>query len=72
MDRYKNLGNDSGISYYQIEDESISIWFKGNSKIYSYSYIRAGQAHVENMKQLAANGRGLNSYINRYVKHLYD
>lgn len=32
----------------------------------------AGITHVNNMRILAARGSGLNSYINRNVKFLYD
>lgn len=71
MEKYKNLGRDSGVQYYQIEDTSIKVKFD-SSKTYSYSYKKAGKSHVENMKKLAAKGIGLNSYINKYVKNLYD
>jgi len=71
MEHYSNNGGDSGISNYQIEDTRIIVWFKGG-KAYSYSYSRAGQTHVENMKRLALGGTGLNEYINKYVKYLYD
>ena len=36
-----------------------------NSVIYRYSYIKTGQAHVEEMKRLAIVGEGLNSYIGK-------
>jgi len=71
MERYLNRGGNSGVTFYQIEDIRIIVWFKGG-KNYSYSYSRAGQTHVENMKRHALNGSGLNEYINKYVKYLYD
>jgi hypothetical protein len=71
MERYKNLGRDSRVHYYQIEDTSIEVKFD-SSKPYTYSYKKAGKSHVENMKILATRGSGLNSYINKYVKNLYD
>lgn len=72
MERYRNSGGDSGVSSFEIGTDYILVKFSGNSRIYSYSYRKAGQHHVENMKRLARSGSGLNSYINRYVKNLYD
>lgn len=43
----------------------IEVRFFGNPVIYRYSYIKTGQAHVEEMKRLAIVGEGLNSYIGK-------
>lgn len=72
MERYKNSGGDSGVSSYEIGSNYITVKFSGNIRAYRYSYRKAGQYHVEAMKRLAQSGSGLNSYINRYVKNLYD
>lgn len=72
MERYMNRSGDSGVSGYEIGFDYISVRFSGNSRIYTYSYRRAGNMHVENMKRLAQSGSGLNTYINKYVKNLYD
>jgi len=72
MERYRNSGGDSGISSYEIGDDFIIVKFTGTFRTYRYSYRKAGQHHVENMKRLARDGSGLNGYINRYVKYLYD
>lgn len=72
MERYRNSGGDSGVSTYEIGTDYIAVKFSGTAKVYTYSYRKAGRMHVENMKRLAQSGSGLNSYINRYVKHLYD
>jgi len=71
MEDYLNLGGGSGISRYELNKTSISVEFS-SGKIYSYSYNIAGEIHVENMKQLAQNGKGLNSYIMKNVKDKYD
>lgn len=62
----------SGISSYEIGDEYIRVRFSKKGDVFTYSYNRAGHTHVENMKELAKRGRGLNTYINQYVKNLYD
>lgn len=72
MERYRNIGGDSGISAYEIGTDYIKVKFSGTFRTYTYSYRKAGSSHVENMKRLAQSGSGLNSYINRYVKNLYD
>ena len=72
MERYKNIDGDSGVSYYEIGDNYINVKFHGTIKTYTYSYRKAGRNHVEQMKILARRGEGLNSYINRFVKYLYD
>jgi hypothetical protein len=72
MERYKNLGGDSGVVSYEISDTSIKVKFKTTSKAYVYSYVRPGQLHVEKMKELAVAGHGLQSYINRHRGAGYD
>lgn len=72
MEKYRNAGGDSGVSSFEIGSDHILVQFSGSARIYRYSFRKAGQHHVENMKSLARNGSGLNSYINRYVKNLYD
>lgn len=72
MERYRNSGGDSGVSGYEIGSDYILVKFSGTIKAYRYSYRKAGHNHVENMKQLAQSGSGLNSYINKYAKNLYD
>ena len=72
METYNNTGNDSGVSAYEIGSDYIRVQFSGSTRNYTYSYGKAGCTHVNNMKQLARNGSGLNSYINRHTKHLYD
>lgn len=72
MIKYKNLGRNSNIDSYEIYNSYILVKFKKSTKIYSYSYQKAGRDLVENMKKLAILGKGLNSYINKYVRDLYD
>ena len=70
MERYKNLGRDSGAAFYEIGPESITVQFTTGST-YLYNYRSAGQHHIEQMKALAIAGHGLNSYIKRYVNQGY-
>ncbi|MFV8282723.1 hypothetical protein ACNKXS_14330 [Christiangramia marina] len=72
MERYRNSGGDSGVNAYEIGGDYIEVKFSNTSRTYTYSYSKAGRNHVEEMKNLAKSGSGLNGYINRYVKYLYD
>ena len=70
MERYLNRRRNSPITYYQIEETAIIVWF--GAKAYTYSYRKAGRMHVENMKELAISGSGLSAYITRNVRNSYD
>ncbi|MFD3227045.1 hypothetical protein [Rahnella aceris] len=67
MDQYANLGGDSGVVSYLITGDSILVEFKGGWK-YLYNSVKPGTGTVEQMKELARQGRGLNSFISRMVK----
>ncbi len=68
--RYRNLGGASGIRTYEIEADSIVVGFH-DGWVYGYTYLSAGAYNIERMKALAEQGRGLNSFINKRVKHRY-
>jgi len=72
MTRYANLGGNSNVYSYEIGDSYIRVKFNGTTRIYSYSYSKTGRHHVDRMKGLAGSGQGLNSYIMRNVKQLFD
>ena len=72
MKPYKNLDGDSGIEFYEISDDSITVRFSsGTARNYLYTYQKPGATMVEKMKSLAAQGRGLNSYIKTVVDKQY-
>ncbi len=70
MQIYQNLGRDSGVDAYEAGANYILVRFK-TGDTYKYNYNSAGASHIEKMKNLAAAGSGLNSYINKYVKYNY-
>jgi len=72
MERYANRSGNSAVIGFEIGSSFISVQFKGTARTYSYSYGKAGQRHVDNMKSLARSGSGLGGYINSNVKFLYD
>ena len=70
MERYANRGGDSNVVAFEIDQGSINVQF-GDGSIYLYTAQSAGSANLENMKQLARAGQGLNSFINRAVRKGY-
>jgi hypothetical protein len=70
MQPYMNLGGRSGVIGYGCEPDSIAVQFSDGS-VYLYNYASCGASDCEQLKALAHSGQGLNSYINRYVRHRY-
>jgi len=71
MERYKNVGGDSGVTGYEIGSDYIRVQFSDGS-VYLYTYASAGSNNIEQMKKLAKAGKGLNSFINRNVRKSYE
>jgi hypothetical protein len=68
---YRNRDGNSGISAYQLLDDGIIVRFVEDGT-YRYGPERPGRYHVGQMKSLAMAGRGLATYINRYVREKYE
>lgn len=71
MERYKNVNGNSNVSAFSFGPDYIDVQFKGGA-IYRYSYRSAGSIKVEQMKKLAIQGYGLNSYIMRNARKEYE
>ncbi len=72
MTPYKNNGGDSGIVAYGMESDSITVEFKaGRHRFYLYTNQSAGSSNIEQMKALATEGEGLNSFIKRHANTRY-
>lgn len=70
VERYANRDGDSGITRYDIGPDYIRLEFR-DSVVYRYDYVRPGPLHVERMKALARDGRGLATYVNQHVRDNY-
>lgn len=57
----------SSVTGYEEGAEYIIVRF-ASGVVYEYTYKMPGRQEVEMMIQLAKEGLGLNSYINRYVR----
>lgn len=72
MTPYRNFSGDSNVVSYEATEDSIHVVFNsGRYRNYLYNSIRPGKSVLERMKSLAAQGRGLNSYISSVVKDRY-
>jgi hypothetical protein len=63
--------SDAGVSAYEIGPDFVRVQFRDDST-YVYTVRSAGARHIEQMKLLAAQGKGLTTYINQHVRSLYD
>lgn len=70
MTPYGNSSGTSGVTAFEIQREAIVIEFQYGGK-YLYDYDTTGREHVEEMKVLALEGRGLATYINKHVRKLF-
>ena len=70
MESYRNLSGNSGVVAYAIVDEGILVRFQDGG-IYLYTYASAGRSKIERMRTLAAEGRGLSTFISRQVRDAY-
>ena len=69
MTPYCNLSGESNVVSYEITEDSIHVVFRsGTHRNYLYNSVKPGRATVDQMKSLAEQGRGLNSYISRVVR----
>ena len=67
MEPYANLSGRSGVFQYEIGKEWIMIMFD-KGEIRTYNYDEYGEDDVEEMKQLAKSGEGLNRFLNENYK----
>jgi hypothetical protein len=70
MKRYLHRGGETGVAAYETGPRSITIRFT-DGKIYRYTHAKTGSHHVAAMKRLAAEGKGLATYINQNVRGDY-
>jgi len=71
MTNYSNISGGSGIRAYELGQNHIIVQFRDFS-VYEYTTRSVGSSNLAIMKQLAIQGSGLNSFINRNVKFDYS
>lgn len=70
MEKYKNLGGNSAVRAFEIAADSIRVRFDDGG-IYLYTRESAGPEYFAAMCELATMGRGLNAFINKFVRENY-
>lgn len=71
MKKYRDIAGNSGVTAYESDDESIVVEFN-HAAVYRYTYASAGKRTIEKMKRLANEGKGLSTYISRFVKENFE
>ncbi len=71
MERYANVDGDSSVAGYECTADAIMVEFTDGSQ-YLYTHASCGADNCERMKELAAAGEGLNSFIMRHVRKGYE
>ncbi|HUT97480.1 MAG TPA: hypothetical protein VM054_00215 [bacterium] len=71
MQTYANLGGNSNVVGYELGAGTIIVYFRDGHS-YLYTDASAGPDNIAEMHALAEAGRGLNGFINRYVRKMYD
>ena len=71
MQRYRNLGGESGVVAYDIDAGQIIVQFRNGDR-YLYTEDSAGAANVARMQELAKAGRGLSAFISQHVHDRYE
>jgi hypothetical protein len=70
MIRYKNVKGDSGVIAYELAPHAITVEFQDGWK-YLYTEASVGAEYLGYMRQLAAAGRGLSTFISQFVRDRY-
>jgi hypothetical protein len=70
MEPYANASGKSAITQFEAGADFIKIKIKRKGT-YLYTYGTTGREHVDKMKELAKQGRGLSRYISSVVKGRY-
>jgi hypothetical protein len=68
--RYRGADGPSGVVAYEAGEDWIKVKFVDGG-IYLYDHATPGRDEVEAMKLLAASGRDLATFINKYVRERY-
>lgn len=71
MQNYLNLCGKSGVKAFEIGADFIKVMFSTGA-VYTYTFRSAGVEKVDEMKRLALQGCGLNSFIMKYAKYNYE
>jgi len=71
MRPYPNQSGVSGVIAYETGPDFIDVRFRSGT-VYRYTPASAGTWQFKKMKQLAKTGRGLSTFISRFVKDGYE
>ena len=64
--RYRNHDGSAGVVAYAVMPHAIAVQFTDGG-VYLYNHDCPGRRHVNRMKAIARDGRGLSTYISRHI-----
>ncbi len=64
---YRSRNPHAGVVSYELEDKAIILDFPDGRFRYVYNEEAPGPAHVEAMKRLAREGKGLSTYVSQNI-----
>jgi hypothetical protein len=67
MRRYGDTDGNCSVRAFELSVDSITVEFSDGT-VYLYNHSSAGIANIQQMKQLALNGKGLDNYIIHYAR----
>lgn len=68
--RYRDASGHPEVVAYALAEDAIAVEFDQGG-VYLYSHDCPGRLHVSRMKELACQGHGLSSYINRHIRNRF-
>lgn len=71
MKAYGNLQGNSGVIAYETGKGYIKVCFSG-FRIYTYTDASTGEKNIKKMHALAHAGKGLSTFISRYIKDKFE
>ena len=70
LENYSGFSSGGGVTGYKFLREGLILQFKSGD-LYLYDYKKPGKYHIEIMKTLAKQGKGLTTYVNQNVRENY-
>lgn len=70
METYANRDGNSGVRRYELVKDGIVLEFADGGRYY-YNRREPGSKHIDEMHKRALAGKGLATYVNRFVREHY-
>lgn len=72
LQAYGNRSGRSGVVAYALAADAVHVLFAHDDKRYVYGLPLADTAQLDEMRRLAATGRGLSSFVSRHFREPFE